>query len=569
MHTRLRSASNSQERRNSVSDISEIFQSKINSNSISMPPTGRKTSGRSKAEKEKDKEREKSVKEARENIKAYLNKMDDKGNIANGEKASAESAPNSPVRDNDCNHAEENASDNHEDATGDDEQNEEEINDKAIKSHSIHTQTNEDEILKAIKELASKYQSIEDTLNHPHNGLAYQLAKASEKINNLHTDIHGAVSGVLAQMEVTSSKAVNNEKKILQMENAQKRMAVLLEENKRLRDELALMQGLVQKVSQQSNNNMTQLMDLTRRGMEQNIVVHGMDNSLETEDPKANPPMFTFKERCKHAAIQFFKEEMNIDLEMADIWKAHRTGQFKKDKVRPMILKVSYAAKELIFDHISTLKGRSNPKTKQVYFVSEQVPEGVSEIKKQVSARLKPLKEVNDKKPREERDSIYSVGDKILINGEVQEPEVTTPTPAQLFLSATEQESIDKIQGKFVETTPELLRNSEFIALAVKVHSIQEVKNAYIAAYQRYPAADHITMGYALKQDGKLKSGFCDDKEYGAGIKIKDLIFERKMRNAAIFVCRKYGGVHLGFQRFRAIENVGNKAVQLLENFQS
>lgn len=152
-----------------------------------------------------------------------------------------------------------------------------------------------------------------------------------------------------------------------------------------------------------------------------------------------------------------------------------------------------------------------------------------------------------------------------MINGHVQEPDIVTPTPAQLFLNATEQKEVDGIQSKFVETPPEFLRNSEFLALAVKVHSLKEIKQAYTAAYQRYPTSDHVILGYAMKEDGHLKSGFCDDKEYGAGARIKDAIFMAKARNTAVFVLRKYGGVHLGFQRFSIIEKVANQALKLLE----
>lgn len=123
---------------------------------------------------------------------------------------------------------------------------------------------------------------------------------------------------------------------------------------------------------------------------------------------------------------------------------------------------------------------------------------------------------------------------------------------------------MDALQNKFVETDIEILKNSEFSALAIKVHSLKDVNRAYIAAMQRYPAADHIMLGYALKEDGRLKSGFADDREFGAGSRVKDAIFQKKARNTAVFVYRKFGGVHLGFQRFSAIENVSHKAIDLL-----
>lgn len=56
-----------------------------------------------------------------------------------------------------------------------------------------------------------------------------------------------------------------------------------------------------------------------------------------------------------------------------------------------------------------------------------------------------------------------------------------------------------------------------------------------------------------------------DDREFGAATKIKKTLFEQKAKNTALFVLRTYGGVHLGFERFRIIEKVTKEALALLE----
>lgn len=568
MQTRLRSSSNSQERRNSVSDITDFFQAKVNCSPAMPNHTGRKASGRNK-----DKEKEKELKAARENIKAFISKMDSEN--ANGaEELSAINSEKSVDHDREhdreqSDHVEQltqhEQSPQHESVKPSDYDTSKTNSDAStLKDNSKSTQTSEDEIIKALHELASKYQTLDDSINDPKNGISQQLAKTSNTVTSIYSEIYGAVSGIKVQLEQVTKTAQANSEKITQMENSQKRMAALLEENKRIVRELKIMQGLVQKVSQKSESNANQVLDLTKRGMEQNLILHGVDDSIETQDHKEQSPMFTFKERPKHSALKFFKEELNLDMEVEDVWKAHRSGPFKKDKVRPLIVRLSYTAKDLVMENVGNLKGRTNPKTKQKYFVSEQIPEGITEMQKQTKIRIKPLKETNDKKSQEDKDNIQVVGDKILINGEVKQPDVITPTPEQLFLSTDNQNKVDEIQAKFVETDTETLRNSEFSALAIKVHSLEEINRAYIAVMQRYPAMDHIMLGYALKQDGKIKSGFADDREFGAGTRIKDLIFQTKTKNAAVFVLRKFGGVHLGFQRFAVIERAAEKAIELL-----
>lgn len=163
------------------------------------------------------------------------------------------------------------------------------------------------------------------------------------------------------------------------------------------------------------------------------------------------------------------------------------------------------------------------------------------------------------------RSSIQVVNDKILIDGELDVPEVTTPQPPQLILlHPDKQEAVTSIQSKIVENDPQIVKNSEFISLAVKVRSIKEVNLAYIAVAQRFPSADHIMVGYALKEDSTLKNGFCDDNEHGAGVRIRKTIFETKARNTAVFVVRKYGGIHLGYNRFAIIESISKQAIELL-----
>lgn len=541
--TRQSSRQNSsQERRNSVSEITDYFSTLSNEQMDSHKKPA-------KSKKEKEKERKQELREIKANIKAMIfndEESEKSSLIANGEDANqAErtlNMPNSPCLTNPSAISE--------------SANEE--------SDAMASHTAIDEILKAVKELAVKYNKIENDIHDPKLGISAQLAKTQDKVTNLHTDIHGAVSGLEVRMSQVTETANANEKQIKQIKDSQKRMGALLAENKRLVQELKVMQGLVQKVSKQSLQQCQQITDLTKRGMEQNLVIHGMDNTIEIEDARKENPDFSPKDRCKQSVIKFVADNLRIMVTTDEIWKAHRMGQIKPGKVRPMVVKMSYNAKDRIMENVSVLKGLKNPTTQQTYFISEQIPDGVMETRKQVAARVKSLKNDNEKKPKEERSNISVVGDKILVDGELDEPEVTTPQPAQLFLDEEAQAKVDEVQTQLIETPPETIRNSEFIALAVKADTISKVQRAYIAVAQRYPAADHIMLAYALKEGGKLKAGGCDDREFGAAAKIRDVIFDLKSKDTAVFVLRKYGGVHLGFNRFEAIQKVTRRAIMEL-----
>lgn len=540
---KTRQQSNS-ERRNSVSDIADYFTK------MAAEKTPAKTTSQTKNKEVKDCDKDKAKRSDSWDEQVSDNELveaEKNGNPLNAEQTVEEEV----------------ATFNHAEAlnTSNSEPN---ANLKTPLTTSKQTQTSEDTVLKELRELRANFSKLDNDLNDPKNGVAYQLAKQTTRIDGIYTDIHGAVSGLEVRMTAITDKTADNLKRIEKMEDNQKRITFMLNENKKLLQDLQTMKGIVQKISQKANVNASNLLDLTKRGMEQNIIIQGVDNTIEIEDAKAKEPIFKPKERCRHSALRFFKDVMRLDLQPEDIWKAHRTGAPKADKVRPLIIKLSYTAKELVMEHLGELKNKKNLKTDQVYFISEQIPEGITEIKKQTAMRLKDIKAENEKRPKEQRQHIQVINDKILLNGELDKPEITPPQPSDLFVDHKTQEAINQLQGKIQETEPVTVKNSQFIAMTLKVQSIQEINRAYIAVTQRFPAADHIMLAYAFKDEqGKLRHGGCDDREYGAAAKMKRVLFEEKAKNTAVFVLRDYGGVHLGFERFKTIEAVTRRALSL------
>lgn len=207
------------------------------------------------------------------------------------------------------------------------------VNGKSPDTNESATQTDNDAVLEAVSELQDKLLAIETAINEPKNGIAEQLAKTTAKLQDLYSDIHGKVSGVFVRLDQISKTAQDNLNKITQMEASQKRISTILDDNKRLMRELQVMQGLVQKLTQQATTTSNQLLDVTKRGMEQNLIIHGIDDGLETSDPRLPTPMYTAKERCKYATLDFLREVLKVDLSIEDIWKAHRTGPTKTGKV--------------------------------------------------------------------------------------------------------------------------------------------------------------------------------------------------------------------------------------------
>lgn len=402
------------------------------------------------------------------------------------------------------------------------------------------------ELLEAIHELTQKFSAIESTIHDPVKGIAQQVLNLNLRCDSLYSDIHGEDEGVLSKME-------NCLERVEHVEGAQTRLSSLLAENKRLAQDLLTTQGLLQKYSQKIKMMEKKILDLTKRGMEQNIIIHGID---EFSDPQKEIPY--------KSVLQFFMEKMEIQIDESDIWKAYHLGVPRKDRTRPMFVKLSYYAKDHVMENVGSLKGKKNQHS-QTLFVSEQIPEGIVESRKQTFNTIKSLRKQEEQKPISQRRQVQAMGEKIIVGGEVYKPDVTTPEPFELFPSIEEQREITKINHKLKETLPNFTKNSSFIGLALEVTSGDQIKLAYKAVMQRFPYMDHVMLGYQLKlEDGSRKFGGCDDGEHGGGACIYNHLYKLKQQNIAVFVVRRYGGIHMGLDRFKQIEQTAFAAAHLV-----
>lgn len=100
------------------------------------------------------------------------------------------------------------------------------------------TQTSDDIIIQKLVSLQTKIDKLDETIEDPKNGLSSQLAKTNNKVDQIYSDIHGAVDGILVRLQQVTTSAKANADKLTQMESSQKRMLALLDENKRLVEEL-------------------------------------------------------------------------------------------------------------------------------------------------------------------------------------------------------------------------------------------------------------------------------------------------------------------------------------------
>lgn len=265
-------------------------------------------------------------------------------------------------------------------------------------------------------------------------------------------------------------------------------------------------------------------------------------------------------ENCKQIIQEFLQEKMEIEVLETEILKAHRLGIFdpKNRKPRLMVVKVTEGLKERIIPNTIKLRGKTNAKGFP-YFVNLQLPDALSAEKKAIQYEIKRVKDFNEALPPGHKKKQFLVKNKkLFIDNRLQEQIIVPPTPLDLFVGRQEQQKIDEIEMTI--SKPKSLHSSQFIGMASKVTTLNDVDRAYKKARQLYPSYDHIIMAYNTVEG----NGYQDDGEHAAGIKLHAKILESKCLNIIIMVARNFGGTHLGPIRFNLMDSVADQAMKSL-----
>ncbi|KAI8374922.1 ribosomal protein S5 domain 2-type protein [Choanephora cucurbitarum] len=112
---------------------------------------------------------------------------------------------------------------------------------------------------------------------------------------------------------------------------------------------------------------------------------------------------------------------------------------------------------------------------------------------------------------------------------------------------------------------PTMDRKSTFVAHVAEVHSVHEVKVvlAHLLQNKKIAKATHNILAYRIMMpDGKVLQDNDDDGESAAGGRLSHLMQILEVENVVVVVTRWFGGIHLGPDRFKDINNVARNALE-------
>ncbi|KAI9499527.1 ribosomal protein S5 domain 2-type protein [Zychaea mexicana] len=117
-----------------------------------------------------------------------------------------------------------------------------------------------------------------------------------------------------------------------------------------------------------------------------------------------------------------------------------------------------------------------------------------------------------------------------------------------------------------IYTSPDAIvdRKSTFVAHVAKVHNVEQVRAvvAKLLEDKKIAKATHNMMAYRIElPDGHILQDNDDDGETAAGGRMMHLLQITDVKNAVVVVSRWFGGIQLGADRFKHINNSARAAL--------
>ena len=325
------------------------------------------------------------------------------------------------------------------------------------------------------------------------------------------------------------------------------RIEVLEEENKRLREDVDYLRGVIQVLDRKTNHLQNQAVDSKARSMANNIVISGLTGDADEED-------------CKQKSTDFIQGQLRMEVSADEIQVAHRLGEKFRGKDRPMVVKVAPKTRGEIFKYTKNLKGQTNDKN-EYFFVDPQLPDELAAQRRVLNAKIKEIKKKNESLSTEHKIKYQVKNKQLVINNSVQLQKISPPDVAEMInLTDEDLDILDKVAMKRAEPITD--KKSVFTGYAKTVNNLNDVRLAYRKVKLLHPEADHVIMAYVVPEE----EGSCDDGEHFAGLKLKSVLKERNLQRTVVLVAREFGKVRLGARRYANIIRASRDVLDKLQN---
>lgn len=315
--------------------------------------------------------------------------------------------------------------------------------------------------------------------------------------------------------------------------------------------DVALLKSLAIRQQHQIQELTKKLTESSMKQMAYDVLIHNVEESEN--------------ENTEQVAKEALKKLQIKDLDQLYIEDVYRIGRFYPKATRPrtIVFKLSYIGHARWI-----LQNAPRPRTydPKAVRITAHYPVEVTETRRKMGAVA------NNMKTADRSAQIRWSGDRLMVNKTHIKDVFTTPDIGRIVAPTAEECSRQK-EFNFVCGQQITELGSMYQAAAVKVHSLQEARDAY-AKFMAQPEALKATHNMAAFRivnpfnDDEVMTNYNDDGDYRMGQVILRNLCDKKLDNVMIIVVRHFGHVHLGQKRYNIMNEVINSALHNLKNYE-
>ena len=243
-----------------------------------------------------------------------------------------------------------------------------------------------------------------------------------------------------------------------------------------------------------------QLEDVQHLNMANTLIMSGLaeiPNETFVESPRV------FAEMCE--------QKLKISEALPGISAVYRVGVEMQWKIcgkmytmpRIMIVQCTPVLRQKVMKQKAQLAKNTPPGELQV-FINQQMPMSMKVHQDKLRQKVQEIQDKNKSLPEKDQIHYKFVGDKLLINNTLHQESVTKPEP-QDVLFPDDDEFDAQAAVKFAKSMTIKDRGSQFVASAMNVHTLEEVRLAYRCMMQGNAAAHHVVCAYHLHDGNKIQ----------------------------------------------------------------
>ena len=352
--------------------------------------------------------------------------------------------------------------------------------------------------------------------------------------------LEGFKTTLLDKIRTDYDNALERHRDELQIiSNMHKQELDLLEEELKItKDQNVIMEGRLIRAEKEIDNLKEQYLITEARSMRDNLMFYNIPESSKGAQEDASKTLKSF-----------LADEMRIndeELKQVRFDRVHRIGQKKNDKPRVIVAEFNPSyGKNIVMRHCKNLD-----RTKR-YGVNEQLPRELEERKKHLLPKFREARDAQQK-PK------WSM-DKLIVNDRVTQ--MKQDCVRDINLNTTDIAASMKIESAPHRT----YRKSTFQGHHTAIRTQDDIIPALHAIYalSGVARANHNIYAYRLEAGDQIIEHFSDDREWGAGRKVLELLREHNVTNKLVCVSRWYGGINLGQARFDHIKEAARLTLGL------